>query len=72
MDKPSRITFGGWDGEIVTGNITWEKLKSPYFWTIEGGSAKYAGVDLGDMSTALLDTGTTFTLLPTAVYNKFQ
>jgi len=71
----SKFTLGGYNMEYAdsasSSNITWNSLIDTTYWSVE-----MIGVDVGDeeltisASTAIIDTGTSYILMPTGNYRS--
>lgn len=69
-DANGVLTLGGTDASLYSGSITYTDRVGNY-WGVEVSEVSYGGSDLGSISQAIVDTGTTLIYLPTSVYNKF-
>ncbi|AEY99229.1 FAGR407Cp [Eremothecium gossypii FDAG1] len=67
------IIFGGYDSTKFTGSLEWLPITKKGFWEVEfnsisTGESTVQGEGLG----AILDTGSSLTLLPTEIFDKFN
>jgi len=69
-DANGVLTLGGTDSSLYTGSITYTPVVGDY-WGIKVSEVAYGGTNLGSISQAIVDTGTTLIYLPTSIYDKF-
>lgn len=69
----SSVTFGGFDMSLASkdSKLTWNELINTNYWSLELIKAKIGDKDLEiETSTAIVDTGTSFLLVPTDDFVK--
>jgi len=74
LDEPSVITIGGYDAEkYATEDLKWHDLINKFWWTLKLDGVKLGGEDLPiRTSQVIIDTGTSFTLVPNNDFRVIQ
>ena len=74
VDGTSHVTIGGYDlNEFAVENSTlqWHNLVNNFWWTLNFTGANIGGQDLGkEAKQVIIDTGTSYTLMPTSDFDK--
>ena len=76
-DEDSYFDFGGYDSDLVNelgGEIYWEPITGNGWWTTTWNGLFYSDLEIdvvGDVDGAILDTGTSYTYVPTVVFDRW-
>ena len=64
------LTFGGYDSNHFTGDLTWVPLKSATYWEVQLDDVKVGGSSYDTAVSGIIDSGTSLITGPTAVVKK--
>mmetsp|Transcript_32640 Transcript_32640/g.81838 ORF Transcript_32640/g.81838 Transcript_32640/m.81838 type:complete len:481 (-) Transcript_32640:298-1740(-) len=69
-DSKGQLSWGGWNEQLVNGDIHWTPIKEEKFYTVQLKGLKMDGVELSNEKyKVIVDSGTSFSYLPPAYYN---